>query len=100
MATKSKSHFTNTTRAERSRQHWRSLLLRVLKARGFSVGEQMRALINSCVDEGQLVRWVIRASTAATTTEIFAESASATAPASTSAGSSAGNWAAVIARLP
>ncbi len=69
----------------------------VLKAEGFSVGEEISALINSCVDKGQLVRWVIRAGTADSTTEIFAES---TSPGGVRTGSSAGNWAAVIARLP
>jgi hypothetical protein len=48
------------------------VLLAVLQARGFVVGQRVLALINSCLDTHQLELWAARAVTAATIDEVFA----------------------------
>jgi hypothetical protein len=47
-------------------------LLTVLKARGFTVRKQVRALISACSDPDQLELWISRAVTANTIDEVFA----------------------------
>jgi len=47
-------------------------LLVVLKARGFTVREQIKSLISACTDPDQLELWISRAATATTLDEVFA----------------------------
>lgn len=47
-------------------------LLAVLRTRGFPIGKQAQALINSCTDADQFVLWITRAVTATTIDEVFA----------------------------
>jgi hypothetical protein len=49
-----------------------SVLFAILAARDFTVIDQVRTLISTCIDPAQLERWATRAATAKTIDEVFA----------------------------
>lgn len=58
--------------AEAFIEGYAAVLVRVLEARGFVLGEEVRGLIQACKEFEQLEAWLVRGATLDTLEEVFA----------------------------
>ncbi|HLM73282.1 MAG TPA: hypothetical protein VK459_11340, partial [Polyangiaceae bacterium] len=58
----------------------RDAVLALLKARGVALSAEERAVLNACADAAKLDRWIIRAATAASASEVFGSGVKASIP--------------------
>lgn len=58
-------------RAEGEAKGKRNAILAFLKARGVTLSAEARAVLDACTDSAKLDRWIIRAATASSASEVF-----------------------------